>query len=574
MESPSLDHAARFLANPRFLFGCVIIVSLVRFVNLGFPDLQAWDEGVYALRSASIVHFGDWLDQTPHVPGGLTISCHPPLTFWTSAVLYEVFGASEWTTRCTSAFFGAGGVLLIVYCARRLASTGTGLYAGLLFGTNLFYTFYSRQGQLDVAYVFFLLLALFGWTVWLGGSRWKGLGLVALGTWGAFMSKILVGFYVPLILLSAQSIQMRHRWQWRGVLDLCAAIAVGVVLASPWYVFMFLRYGHSFTDVVFGLHLMQRVSSPLEGHDPLLGGFFYINQILVHYPEALLAAGLLVLLVRRKVDPATGAGQLILVSVVWSVVVLAIITIMATKIPQYLLPISVPVALLGGLSLSLLAEHKITRRSQIVLVTLLSAATLWSALWPLRAFIRGSLLGIATAHPYMTIQWGMVVVALVCVLYCLYLFLSHRRNRSEDRARIFVGVLLLVLIGRVAWEVGVADGMQYNVGTREVASFLREEHAQRVIYLGKDLNSALDIYLKDWDQWRTDIRLEHHLCEATVMTPAGRDIDFPRPNEVTFLVEENRIANQECYPALAVLKDHHPVLFSNRSYQVYNLTGQ
>ena len=110
MESPPLNHAARFLVHPRFLFGCVIIVSLIRFVNLGFPDLQAWDEGVYALRSASIVHFGDWLDQTSHVPGGLTITCHPPLTFWTSAVLYRVFGASEWATRCTSALFGAGSV--------------------------------------------------------------------------------------------------------------------------------------------------------------------------------------------------------------------------------------------------------------------------------------------------------------------------------------------------------------------------------------------------------------------------------------------------------------------------------
>ena len=574
MESPPLNHAARFLVHPRFLFGCVIIVSLIRFVNLGFPDLQAWDEGVYALRSASIVHFGDWLDQTSHVPGGLTITCHPPLTFWTSAVLYRVFGASEWATRCTSALFGAGSVLLMMWCGRRLASAETGLYAGLLFGTNLFYTFYSRQGQLDVAYIFFLILALYGWSVWLGGSRWKGLALVALGTWGAFMSKILVGFYVPLILLSVQSVRMRHRWQWRTILNLCAAIAGGAVLASPWYVFMFLRYGHAFTDVVFGLHLMQRVASPLEGHDPLLGGFFYINQILVHYPEASLAAGLLVLLVRRKVEPGTGAGQVILVSVVWSVVVLAIITVMATKIPQYLLPISVPVALLGGLSLSLLAEHKITRQSQIVLVTLLSAAALWSALWPLRAFIRGSLLGIAAANPYTTISWGMAIVGSVGILYDVYLLLRPGRNAAGDKAHILVGILLLLLILRVVCEVTVADETQYDVGTREVASFLREENAQRVIYLGKDLNSALDIYLKGWDQWKTDIRLDHYLCEATAMTPARKDIDFPRPNEVTFLVEENRIANQECYPALAVLKDHHPVLFSNRSYQVCNLTGQ
>ena len=574
MPSSTVDHATSYLLRPRFLAGCVVLVALVRFVNLGFLDLQAWDEGLYALRSASIVHFGDWLDQTPYVPGGLATSCYPPLTFWTSAALYKVFGASEWTTRLTSALCGAGSVLLIVLFTRRFASKSAAMFAGLLFGTNLFYTFFSRQGQLDVPYVFFLLLALYGWSVWAGGVRMRGLGLIALGTWGAFMSKILVGFYVPLILLLLQAVEMRRGWRWRSVFEISAALAVGLVLALPWHLFMYLRHGSAFMDAFFGLHLVQRLTSPIEGHDPALGIFFYVNQVVVQYPEASLGIGLIFLVLRGRIEPGAIALPLVIASTVWSVVVFLIITVMATKIQQYMLPLSVPVAILGGLSLDLLAERKLTGRSRLIVIALLSVGTLWSALWPLRAYIKNGLLGIAGTSPYTTIPWGMVMVSLVCVSYCTSLIVGSRSGSAPDRAPIFVGSLLMLLMVRLVTEVVVIDQTQYNAGAKDMASLVREERAQCVMYLGRDLNPALDLYLKGWDEWRTDIRLDYYLCESTALAPQRKDLVFPRPNEATFLVEETRIANKECYSNLTFLKDNHPVRFANRTYRVYNLSGK
>lgn len=572
MEFSTLRRITSPLLHPRVLIGWVVIVAVFRFVNLGFLDLQAWDEGLYALRSKSIVQFGEWLDQTPHVPGGLATSCYPPLTFWMTASFYKILGASEWTTRLTSALFGAGSVLLIVFLARRLASESAALFAGILFGTNLFYSFFTRQGQLDVAYIFFLILSAYGWVVCSGGERRaRGLGLIAIGTCGAFMSKILVGFYVPLVLLLVQAVDMRHRWRWRPLVEISAAIVSGIALALPWHVFMYLRHGQGFLNAFFGLHLVQRLSAPIEGHDTALGTFFYINHLLVRYPESALGIGLITLLLFNRIHRTIISRRLITISVVWGLAVFTIITIMATKIPQYMLPLSIPVALLGSIVLELFTEGGLKRGSSVVLLALFSVTASWSALWPLRAYIKNNVLGIAGVNPYGVLPWALVGVALLSTCLCVYLFLHRSHGEATVSVPPFVVALLMLLTLRYTFEVIVSDRTQYDMGTKHVASVLREQHAQRVLYVGKDLNPALDLYLKGWDTWRTDVRLDYYLSAATALAPESTVIDLPRPGETTFLVEEKRIVGEEHFADLQGLKEGISPLFSNGTYIVYRL---
>ena len=81
-------------------------VALMRFVNLGFLDLQAWDEALYAVRAETIAQFGAILDQTPFSIGGLYSSLHPPLYVWLTSVSFLLFGVTEFAARFFSAIFG------------------------------------------------------------------------------------------------------------------------------------------------------------------------------------------------------------------------------------------------------------------------------------------------------------------------------------------------------------------------------------------------------------------------------------------------------------------------------------
>ncbi|MEK9138391.1 MAG: hypothetical protein AAB393_14795, partial [Bacteroidota bacterium] len=303
------------------------------------------------------------------------------------------------------------------------------------------------------------------------------------------------------------------------------------------------------------------------------GGLFYVNQLIVQYPESALAIGVLAFIVLKKATGLELPRRLIPIAIVWGVVVFAVITLMATKIPQYMLPLSVPVALLGGYVLELLAARRLSRANTVALMVLLALTTSWSAVWPLRAYVKTSVLGIGEVNPYATLSWLSVVLAVACVGLTGYV-LVHRADWKKSIVHIqLVPILLLaVLTLRVFVEVMFNDRTQHNIGTQQIASMLREQHAQRVIYLGKDLNPALDLYLKGWDTWRTDIRLDYYLSEATALAPMNTMIEPAREEEETFLVEEMRIAGEPHYANLRSVKGSVEPVFVNASYRVYRLS--
>lgn len=88
-ESPSAKQTERL-----YVFA-LLAVGLLRFLNLGFEDLQAWDEALYAVRAEGILRFGGFLDQTQFSIGGLYSSLHPPLYVWLTSVSFFLFGVTE-----------------------------------------------------------------------------------------------------------------------------------------------------------------------------------------------------------------------------------------------------------------------------------------------------------------------------------------------------------------------------------------------------------------------------------------------------------------------------------------------
>jgi 4-amino-4-deoxy-L-arabinose transferase-like glycosyltransferase len=544
-----------------------IAAALLRFINLGFLDLQGWDEGLYALRSKSIVQFGDWLDQTPHVIGGLAISCHPPLTFWTTAVLYHLFGASEFTTRLTSAMFGIGILFLLGALLRLIASPRASLFAVIILATNQFFTFFTRQGQLDVVYLFFVLLAVFGWVIWKQEqSLFGGLGMIALGTFGAFMSKALVGFYIPLILFGVEVVENWRTKSWRSAASVGVAALIGGLIALPWHTFMYFKHGKAFIHAFFFFHLVQRSLAALEGHNPALGVFFYINHLLVRFPESGLAIGLMVFLVIRRKEPNLLSSRLGRISCVWGGIVLLIISIMTTKIPQYMLPLSIPVAMLCGQALDALVEEKLSKGQAVVLLAFLSAVSVWSVGWPLRTFLKNTILGINEVSPYTMLSWHTLVVPIASILGLAAVWLA-RQTRNAVRACV-VG-LMFSFTFVASYEVVVRDISQYNLGTKQVADFLLEQHAHRVVYLGKDLNPALTLYLRGWENWKEDVTLDAYLSEETALAGARREIVPPHQGEIVLVVEEIRVAGKGFFSNLQAIIGMRPPALTVGAYRVY-----
>ena len=68
--------------------------AAVFFFQLGSPRLDSWDEAIYAQVAKEMVSSGDWI--TPHW-NQQEFFQKPPLLIWLTALLFKVFGISEFT---------------------------------------------------------------------------------------------------------------------------------------------------------------------------------------------------------------------------------------------------------------------------------------------------------------------------------------------------------------------------------------------------------------------------------------------------------------------------------------------
>jgi predicted membrane-bound mannosyltransferase len=75
------------------------VAAVVLFVKLGANSLAAWDEAIYAQVSKEMARGGGWL--TPHWAHRPWFE-KPPLLIWTTALLFKLFGVSEFCARAAS----------------------------------------------------------------------------------------------------------------------------------------------------------------------------------------------------------------------------------------------------------------------------------------------------------------------------------------------------------------------------------------------------------------------------------------------------------------------------------------
>jgi len=77
----------------------VMALALARFIHLGQGDLMDWDEAIHAWRAKAICFCGTWRDQSGFAFGGLFAGAYPPLHIWVTAILFRLFGFSEFWAR-------------------------------------------------------------------------------------------------------------------------------------------------------------------------------------------------------------------------------------------------------------------------------------------------------------------------------------------------------------------------------------------------------------------------------------------------------------------------------------------
>jgi 4-amino-4-deoxy-L-arabinose transferase-like glycosyltransferase len=370
------------------LLGLLSGALIIYLVGLGNLPLRDWDEGTIAQVAKEISQTPleqlRWLFPSFWSDPYLN---KPPLIHSLIALTYHLFGINEANTRLIPAFLTALSVPLLYLLGREIFPARLpALLSALIYLTLLPVVRHGRLAMLDGAVLCFEILMFVCLLRSRRDLRWSagaGLGFALLCLTKGIMGLLLaaIGFIfllwdTPRLLTSA--------YFWLGWL-------LGATPAFAWYTAQFFHYEQQFLDSLFAQQL-KRVSDDLDNHR---GPFWYYILEILKYSWPWLIFSLWGLRLARQERLYSWAKLLL----VWGGVYLLVVSVMATKLPWYILPIYPVLALAGGYALAQVGNLPIDRPYNPVWSIILAIIGGLAGLLALIGYFRWNFAPIEPIHP-------------------------------------------------------------------------------------------------------------------------------------------------------------------------------
>jgi hypothetical protein len=551
---------------PAWHWATAICVALARFVHLGFRDLQAWDEALYAVRAESVVRFGAWLDQTPYAIDGLYSSLHPPLYVWLTALVFHVLGTGEFQARFVSAAAGAATVPIIMLLGKQLQGPPVGLLAAVVYGLNPFTLFFSRQGQFDSLLVFFLALSAYHAIRMIDEKSRRSALVAGVALGAALMTKLFVAIGLPVAILAERF--LRRRLDREFGMNFLTMIITASALALPWHVYMTLQ--HSPGNLLFLFEqsaLWDRTLTGIEGNVKPLEFLYYVNQLIVLFP---IGIWWFVFGLRKDVCTASTASGLLFS---WFAVFFVVLSLMRTKLAVYLLPILVPCSLLAAHVLWNHVNGEYVRRHWFILLSLTGLSLIWSADQSWRNAVKDVLAWLSSGGSMPEGIMKPILWLVLCSLGSILLFVALTSFRAFAQFRMHIVFLFLLGLAIISlYNVGVRDRTRFKDGATEFGQFMAEYDVHRIVVAGVGRNPQLTYYLRGADiGWRDDLGVRRITPPQDTLAYSAwlaEEMSGEQPSTLLVVEKDRFLRYRTVHPHLFVPPFLRPILESRR-YSVF-----
>ncbi len=318
-----------------------LLIFVVLFWRLGEPTLWDPDEAHYAETSREMLASGDWLAPTYN---GQPFFDKPFLFHVFQATAMRLAGPHELAARIVPAFAALALIATTAWLGFALASVDVGSVAGLILATSPGVFALARYAILDSVFTAFEFggVALLAVAALRGRSRlqYPGYVLIALATLTKGPLAIVMCGLTFLIatVVSADARKRLLGLRWR------TGLLLVVVLAAPWFIYMYERFGRAFLDGYLLDENVRLFAASRFGNQP--GPWFYFQ---------VLAAGLLPwtgLLIGRLIDDARAVWRgerldtLEVLLWTWTLAVVGFFTLSTFKLDHYIFPAAPALCLL------------------------------------------------------------------------------------------------------------------------------------------------------------------------------------------------------------------------------------
>jgi 4-amino-4-deoxy-L-arabinose transferase-like glycosyltransferase len=540
----------------KVFFLIVVFLFVVKLPPLLTSDIQPWDEGMYATRVLSIFVNGDFLDQSSHSVQKFYSGSHPPLLIWIGYFCSLVFGLNSVTLKLIPFILSLLSILLLILIGRNLFNPLTGITAALIFSGNIIFNVFSKRFQFDIPYTFFILLSFYLFFKYMDNKKiaYNILGGIVFGL--CLMVKILVGFYIPIIIFIFYIFQ-RKKIEYK-FLDLFIFTLIGVIIALPWHLYMLLHYGKEFMDYFFTFHIYDRAFIGVEHNTKGSGFLYHINYLLSIIPFSIL---IFISLVKDFIKLKELNYKKIFL-IIWFLTGLVIITLFKTKLEVYILLILAPGSIMLAEYLSRLNNADLKEKIIVFILTTLNI------LWALSLIFRNNL-------DYKNIFSQNIIIILfpvVITFFIIFYIIKYLSNKITIINFYYLFIFLFCISINIYYMFSVPEWENtYKIST--IKSTIENSGRKNIVYISSNYraNPQFSFYFCGLDLgWKSD-KYNYYLIDTKIGADSIKNIlnnNF-KDNEYNFIVEKDNINRSEYLDSKNFIPPNFKLIYSTKGYELY-----
>ncbi len=337
-----------FMASKKLYLALFLIPFLgYMFFNQDIPVTDPVESN-YALTAKEMVLSADWV--SPRIYGNIWFD-KPVFFYWLTAMVFQLFGFSEWAARLVPAFFAALGLVMLYWFTAKITKPTAALLAMMIMGTSFEYIILAKLVITDMVFFVFNCAALVFF--YLGYTNRSDTKLWYLAMYAsvalAVLTKGPIGALLPgLVILLFIGVQ--RDWAKVKELFIPSGIFLFAALALPWYGAMYALHGTEFSNTFFGVHNYLRATVSEHPKDNV--SYYYIGVfVLSMLPWSALA---IKALLQGWKELWSQASPLLVFLFLWITAYFGFYSLMATKYLTYTFPILFPMAILTAVQLEIM----------------------------------------------------------------------------------------------------------------------------------------------------------------------------------------------------------------------------
>ncbi len=341
----------------KFWFKSLLLTAFaltLYFFQINQIPLWSSDEGRYGEIAREMTVLNDYA--LPHF-NFMPYLEKPVLTPLLTAGAYRLLGETPLGARILSIFASLAGLMLVYFFTRRFFSESAAFYAALVLLTTVGFALVGRFAVIDGFMTLLLSAAIFGMMTALFEEDRRAylFSFAAMGL--GFLTKGLIGIVLPGLVWLVAVVVLKRTSEWKRMPWLAGVLGVSLVV-TPWVLVMCHRQPDFLKVFIFEHHINRFLTKEFGRIKPF---WFYVPiLVLTCFPWSLFLPAAFAEGHRRE-NPERDKTRFLWI---WAAVIFIFFSLPKSKLPYYLLPASIPLAMILGEFLSRWVAGNVTARAQ------------------------------------------------------------------------------------------------------------------------------------------------------------------------------------------------------------------